>query len=625
MRSFLITFCIIWALEGTSQVAVNVDGSVADASAMLDVKSISRGFLAPRLSLAQRNALTNPATGLMIYQTDNSPGYYFNTGTPASPDWRLFGYNAGTFSQWSNNGSNIYFNTGNVGIGTSAPSAKLHVESAAYISYLLGASQAVYGGHSISGSYGWLGASNEGAYGYSPNGYGLRGMSTNGYGIYGLHGSGNEGWIGAPNEGVYGNSAAGYGVKGNTADGYAIHGTASGSGFGGYFTGKTYINGNLGINETNPNRALYVSQLVSGLSYPLKVENKHSVLAEAAVGILFSTGGSGTNDRGKGAIAYQYTNTWNRGAFLFLQNSEANANNPVINNVVMAITNAGNVGIGYHDPGARLEVASNSGPTLIIKDLNGGGDRPGIQFINNSSHFFSADDYSEELFGFYSKFDRYRTYNAKLAVYGSGMDTWGNYIGLTHDGTDGVIDTDAGDIKLAPSGDVIVDADLNVNNSLNVNGSAFISNNITTTTKTSSIIIPPAAFECSTNDETIDSYYNAGFYLSAEPSSGSVQFYAPLYIPDDKYITEMEAFYIDNSATENITLKLYRYAFYTGTTYLIAEQNTSWDHGTRLSLITSLNYQINTESNFYYFLLSLKDDQTFYGVKITYTYNAIRN
>jgi hypothetical protein len=31
------------------------------------------------------------------------------------------------FSQWSNNGSNIQFNTGNVGIGTATPSASLHI------------------------------------------------------------------------------------------------------------------------------------------------------------------------------------------------------------------------------------------------------------------------------------------------------------------------------------------------------------------------------------------------------------------------------------------------------------------------------------------------------------------
>ncbi len=38
-------------------VAVNNDGSSADASAMLDVKSATKGLLAPRMTQAQRDAI----------------------------------------------------------------------------------------------------------------------------------------------------------------------------------------------------------------------------------------------------------------------------------------------------------------------------------------------------------------------------------------------------------------------------------------------------------------------------------------------------------------------------------------------------------------------------------------
>ncbi|MFO7790331.1 MAG: hypothetical protein R6V32_07150, partial [Bacteroidales bacterium] len=68
-------------------VAINNDGANADGSSMLDVKSTTAGMLIPRMTQTERNNIGSPATSLLIYQTDNTPGYYYNSGTPASPDW----------------------------------------------------------------------------------------------------------------------------------------------------------------------------------------------------------------------------------------------------------------------------------------------------------------------------------------------------------------------------------------------------------------------------------------------------------------------------------------------------------------------------------------------------------
>lgn len=123
-------------------VAINNDGTSADVSAMLDIKSTSSGVLIPRLTQAQRNAITSPASGLVIYQIDNNPGFYYNSGTPASPIWQRMAISGETvggtgtatrIAFWDSSNSlssnsNLYWdNTNNrLGLGTSSPSAQLH-------------------------------------------------------------------------------------------------------------------------------------------------------------------------------------------------------------------------------------------------------------------------------------------------------------------------------------------------------------------------------------------------------------------------------------------------------------------------------------------------------------------
>ncbi len=68
-------------LRAVAQVAINSDGSNPDASAILDVKSTEKGFLPPRMTKAQRDLILSPVPGLLIYQTNETPGYYYYTGT----------------------------------------------------------------------------------------------------------------------------------------------------------------------------------------------------------------------------------------------------------------------------------------------------------------------------------------------------------------------------------------------------------------------------------------------------------------------------------------------------------------------------------------------------------------
>ena len=62
-------------------VGINSTGTSADPSAMLDVVSLTKGFLAPRMSAAQKAAIVSPATGLLIYQTDGAAGFWYYNGS----------------------------------------------------------------------------------------------------------------------------------------------------------------------------------------------------------------------------------------------------------------------------------------------------------------------------------------------------------------------------------------------------------------------------------------------------------------------------------------------------------------------------------------------------------------
>lgn len=64
----LLVFAIsTLVVSSFAQVGINNDNSAPDSAAMLDVKSTERGFLPPRMTFEQRNAIPNPVDGLMVY------------------------------------------------------------------------------------------------------------------------------------------------------------------------------------------------------------------------------------------------------------------------------------------------------------------------------------------------------------------------------------------------------------------------------------------------------------------------------------------------------------------------------------------------------------------------------
>jgi hypothetical protein len=61
--------------------AAGIGTTAPNSSSLLEIKSTTKGLLIPRMTLVQRNAIATPATGLMIFQTNSTPGFYFYNGT----------------------------------------------------------------------------------------------------------------------------------------------------------------------------------------------------------------------------------------------------------------------------------------------------------------------------------------------------------------------------------------------------------------------------------------------------------------------------------------------------------------------------------------------------------------
>ena len=81
MKKLFSVLLLTFFLPQASNAQVGIGTNTPSPSAQLDVASTERGFLPPRMTSAQRDLIATPATGLLIFQTDNTPGYYFYNGT----------------------------------------------------------------------------------------------------------------------------------------------------------------------------------------------------------------------------------------------------------------------------------------------------------------------------------------------------------------------------------------------------------------------------------------------------------------------------------------------------------------------------------------------------------------
>lgn len=259
-------------------------------------------------------------------------------GLLSSSDWTSF--NSKVSSQWTTSGSNIFYNTGNVGIGVSSPSNILHADRSQNSDTAILVSNANTGG-SATAQYFASNGTNQTQFFHTGTSYGTSGI------------------LEASQGGIFNTTSAGIGLAAAGASGiirFATGGTTERM--------RITSGGNVGIGTTSPGARLDVL----AASPSIFVSDNLGAVAEH--GFQFNASGFGL----RGGLTINYNTAelrhWagisgNTYFQTFLTNGSER----------MRIAANGNVGIGTSSPGRRLqvvgEISSEFGQGTII--TRGGG------------------------------------------------------------------------------------------------------------------------------------------------------------------------------------------------------------------------------------------------------------
>ncbi len=113
MSKKLLTFAIIFFIIFTGIAQVGIGTTSPDASSALDITATDKGFLMPRMTTVQKDAIASPATGLQVYDTETKSVWTYD-----GIMWQEGSGGAGKFVDGAT--PDIAYYAGKVGIGRDA-------------------------------------------------------------------------------------------------------------------------------------------------------------------------------------------------------------------------------------------------------------------------------------------------------------------------------------------------------------------------------------------------------------------------------------------------------------------------------------------------------------------------
>ncbi|MDB5222479.1 MAG: hypothetical protein JWN83_1146 [Chitinophagaceae bacterium] len=91
--AFIIAICILSVTDLFSQVGISTTSITPNSSSILELRSTTLGFLPPRMTTTERDAISSPATGLVIYNISTNLLNFYNGSS-----WQISGGGTGVSS-----------------------------------------------------------------------------------------------------------------------------------------------------------------------------------------------------------------------------------------------------------------------------------------------------------------------------------------------------------------------------------------------------------------------------------------------------------------------------------------------------------------------------------------------